>query len=129
MSRLILSLCVGATALAAAASASAQTAKPARQCFTRDQIGAVQPVGDKQINIQVRQRDVYRIDLTTPCAGIRQPARIFDISPIASGAGICGGSDIRLGVIVQGQRNECIIDKITKLTPEEVKALPNRERP
>jgi hypothetical protein len=129
MSRLILSLASGALVLGVAASASAQTSKPARQCFTRDQIGAVQPVGDKQLNVQVRQRDVYRIDLAIPCPGIRQPARIFDISPISSGASICSGADIRLGVIVSGGRNECVIDKITKLTPDEVKALPNRERP
>lgn len=129
MQRLILSLAAGALALGLAASASAQTGGPARQCFSSTNIRGTQPVGDRQVNVRVGLHDVFRIDLATPCPGLSQATRIIDLSPTASGVSMCTGADIRLGVTNNGSHTECIIDKVTKLTPEQVASLGSRERP
>jgi hypothetical protein len=130
MQRFILPLAACGLALGLAASAAAQQSTPgARQCFSSSSIRAVQPVGDRQVNVRVNTRDVFRIDLSDSCPGLRQPQRIIDLSPVASGVSMCSGADIRLGVIVDGFRRECFIESVTKLTPDQIAALPNRERP
>lgn len=123
-------LVAAAAALALTASAaSAQQSKPERQCFAWTAMRGTQPVGDKQLNIRVNTKDVWRLDLATPCPGIRQASRILDLQPIGSASAICNGSDLRLGVFIAGSRTECFIDKLTKLTPAEVAALAKRDLP
>ncbi|HTI66889.1 MAG TPA: DUF6491 family protein [Caulobacteraceae bacterium] len=129
MQRLILTLAGGALALGLAASAAAQPQTQGRQCFSSTSIRGVQPVGDRQVNVRVDTKDVFRIDLTESCFGLRQPQRVIDLSPVASGVSMCSGADIRLGVSVDGFRSECFIGSVTRLSPGEVAALANRERP
>jgi hypothetical protein len=127
MSRIVLAVSAAALTLGLAASASAQP--PGQQCIAPSQIRAVHPVNEKQVNVRVRTSDIYRIDLGQPCFGLRQPQRILDLSPVASGVAMCGPADMRLGVIVDGFRTECFVDKVTKLTPGEVAALAKRDIP
>lgn len=129
MKRLILTLAAGGLALGLAASATAQSAPAARQCFSSTSIRGVTPVGDRQVNVRVNMKDVFRIDLTEPCSGLRQPQRVIDLSPVGSGVSMCSGAEIRLGVTVDGFRRECFIDHVTKLTPDQIAALPKREIP
>ena len=124
-------LAVAALALAGAATtASAQgQSTPGRQCFSPTRVTAVQPVGDKQVNIRVGNRDVYRIDLAVPCNQLRQPQRVITVRPLASGVSVCSSADFVLGAEVNGFTEQCAVSSITKLTPDQVAALPNRERP
>lgn len=114
---------------AAAAQAPAAAAASGRQCFSPGQVTAVQPVGDKQVNIRVGNRDVYRIDLAQPCHQLRQPQRVITVRPLASGVSVCSGADFVLAAEVSGFSEQCAVSSITKLTPDQVASLPNRERP
>jgi hypothetical protein len=129
MIRSVLPLAAGALTLALAASAAAQPAQGARQCFSSTQVTSTVPVGDRQVNIQVNHRDVFRVDLANPCYGLRNPQRILVFRPVAQGVALCSPADFVLGVSVDGSREECAVSKVTKLTPSEVAALSNRERP
>jgi hypothetical protein len=129
MIRSVLPLGAAALTLALAASASAQDAGGARQCFSSTQVTSTVPVGDRQVNIQVNNRDVFRVDLANPCYGLRNPQRIIVFRPVAQGVSLCSPADFVLAVNVDGSREECAVSKVTKLTREQVAALPNRERP
>lgn len=127
MSRPALILAATAAAAGLAASASAQP-EPQRQCFYTTQIRSTQPVGDRQVNVLVNLRDVYRIDLADRCENLRSPQRVLSITS-PSGTAICGPAEARVAVLVDGFRQECFVDRITKLTPDQVAALPKRDRP
>lgn len=127
MFRLALALVAAAAPLGLTASALAQP-EPQRQCFFTNQIRSTQPVGDRQVNVLVNVRDVYRIDLADRCEGLRSPQRILSLTS-TGGSNICNGADTRLAVITNGFRQECFVDRVTRLTPAEVAALPKRDRP
>lgn len=134
MSRLIPVLAASALAASAlglgpAASAPARSGAAAgRQCFFTNQIRATQPIGDRQVNVLVNLNDVYRIDLAQPCNSLRQPQRVLELTS-TGGSSICGGADTRLAVLIQGSREECFVQSVTRLTPQEVADLPKRDRP
>jgi len=132
MNRLLNMLSAAAVATGAAGAVSpALAAAPtaARQCFSPSQVTAMQPVGDRQVNIRVGARDVFRVDLAQPCHQLRQPQRVLTVRPLASGVSICSGADFVLGAEVNGFTEQCAVSSITRLTPDQVAALPNRERP
>lgn len=124
MTRLILA---GLAALAAATAfgASAQPAAPAGQCFmTRDLRNHT--VGDAHtLYFNVKGRDVYRVTTAGGClAGAMSSDPIVMLDRGSMGR-ICDKMD--LDISVQGIR--CIVSGVSKLTPEEAKALPKHVRP
>jgi len=85
-------------------------------------------VDDRTINIRVGVRDVYRLDLLGACPDIDWQNKIA-ISSRGSSF-ICSPLDatiIAKGPFGRPQR--CEVKQVRKLTPEEIQALPSRERP
>ena len=120
----------GAAALIGAAVASSANAAPARQCFCSRDISSWQAVGDRQVNLQVSYRDVYRLDLNGRCTQLNSAFETLAVKSVGAGDEICSGLQVDLFVPSAGHMDiPCPVQSITKLTPDEVKALPKRERP
>ena len=120
----------GALTLASAPSAQPEAVKaPPPHCFfSTDWEGWKATRDDKSIYIRVRLRDIYRLDLSTPCPDLHWP----DAHLITNlhGGTICNALDIDLKV-AQGRNfpTSCIVSKLTQLTPAEASALPKELQP
>ena len=125
-----------AAVLLIAAAASAQTAdkpvKPpsadtARSCFRGADVTSWSDVDRETINILVGVRDYYQIKLIGPCGDIDFNSRIGLRS--RGSDFIC--SDVDAEVVANSPLGPltCPASSIRKLTPDEVKALPSRQKP
>jgi hypothetical protein len=119
----VLALGVAATV---AAAAPAPTKPAGGACFWSRDITNWRDVGERQVNLEVLHRDVYRLDLAFDCPSLHFAHQSL-ILDAAGGGPVCASS--LPDVIVPGQAVRCPVTRITKLTPEEVKALPKKERP
>ncbi|KQV62476.1 MULTISPECIES: DUF6491 family protein [unclassified Caulobacter] len=125
---------LGASAASAAqGDASAQTAgkaiKPIRQCFyLSDWRGWTAP--DKNtLYMKVRGRDVYRVDLAYGSNQLTWPGTHL-VSVVRGPDSICHPLDLDLRVSDgMGFAIPIRAKTITKLTPDEIKALPKKYQP
>ena len=120
--------------LALAALALALSAAPlaahAADCFRTGQIRNHTIESKSSALINVEGRSVYRIGVSGSCfAGATSSDPLVIRNPPGSTT-VCKPIDLDLGVkIAGGPTNRCIVSSITKLTPEEVSALPRKLRP
>lgn len=136
-----LSLVVLAGAGVAAFATPKPAAPPARAsagklCFRIrdvDGVSVSSPIGDKKldgVNIRLRNRDAYQIALSTICPELQHSLKIGIESRNVTGS-ICDWSDAI--VVAQdrdtGQSHECWASSLHKLTPAELAAIPEQERP
>ena len=118
---------VGGPALA---DTPAKPAKPARSCFQYSdwEGGWVAPRPDV-IYLRVRMRDVYRLDLSGGSTLLTSPG-VHLVSTVRGGSSVCSPIDLDLKVSdSSGIAIPLFVKAITKLTPEQVAALPKKERP
>jgi hypothetical protein len=110
-------------AMAFGASAHAETA-PAKCFLTRDLRNHT--VGDAHtLYFNVNGRDVYRVTTSDSClAGATSSDPIVMVDRASTGR-ICDKLD--LDISVRGAR--CIVSGLTRLTPEEARALPKHVKP
>lgn len=104
-------------------------AKPARQCFyLSDWRGWTAP--DKNtLYMKVRGRDVYRVDLAYGSNQLTWPGSHL-VSVVRGPDSVCHPLDLDLRVSDGfGFAMPIRAKAITKLTPEEIAALPNKSRP
>jgi hypothetical protein len=123
-----------AVLLGAAVTSSAATppakAAAARQCFRQRDITSWRAVGDSQVNLQVNYRDVYRLDLNGRCTQLDSAFETLAVKSVGAGDEVCSGLQLDVIVPIGGRLDfPCPVQKMTKLTPDEVKALPKREQP
>ena len=124
---------VGAAALIAVAVSAPAAEKPkaAGKCFTPDQVQA-HKVGDGHtLFLKVAGSAVYRVDMVNNCLGGVSSTDPLTIGQSAGASGICepGDLDVRAELGGGGLPSHCRIDKITKLTPAQVTALPKDLQP
>jgi hypothetical protein len=121
---------LSATAASAAQSdAPTKAVKPARQCFyLSDWRGWTAP--DKNtLYMKVRGRDVYRVDLAHGTNQLTWPG-VHLVSVIRGPDSVCHPLDLDLRVSDGfGMPMPIRAKAITKLTPDEVKALPKKYQP
>lgn len=112
----------------AAAQASAAEPKPAKSCFSAHNVSNFAVVDDRTVNIRVGVKDVYRLDLLGVCPDIGGQNKL---AIKAHGSSfICSPLDATLLAAGPfGRLQRCEVRQVRKLTPEEVAALPSRERP
>jgi hypothetical protein len=115
--------------LAVALSATAFSAQAA-DCFRTGQISNHTIVDKSTALINVDGRSVYRIGVSGSCfAGATSSDPLVIRNPPGSTT-VCKPIDLDLGVkVAGGPTNRCIVNSITKLTPEEVAVLPRKLRP
>ncbi len=116
----------------AAASAPAQPKPPAQtssQCFLSRDWSSWRPSADsKSIYLRVGVSQVFRLDLAYACPRLQQPtARL--ITEIRGSDWICHPLDLDLKVSDGFIPEPCIVKGLTRLTRDEVAALPKTSRP
>jgi hypothetical protein len=108
--------------------ASAAQAQPARQCFFHRNLNSWKEVGDRQVNVRVSVRDVYVIALDSPCWNLKWAERL-GIEARGSN-NICTGDTVNLIVPDRTMGPGRCFGRVTqRLTPEQVAALPPKQRP
>lgn len=123
MKRLVLATAV----LAVAGLASAAAAGPASEdhCFlTRDLRGHTVGTDGHTLYLGVNGVDTYQVTTSDACAAHATGSDPIVIKDRGLGK-ICRPLDLE--IVVRG--NHCVIDKLTRLTPQEANALPKRLQP
>ncbi len=111
---------------AALAAPEAPTKTP---CFFVTQWGGWKSPSPKVIYLGVNMHDVYRLDLAAESSHLQWPdARL--VSEVRGSSSICTALDLQLSVSDSGGFREPLFPaKLTKLTPDEVAAIPKKFRP
>ncbi|MBO9707061.1 MAG: hypothetical protein J7521_02515 [Caulobacter sp.] len=116
--------------LAASDEAAAPAAKqPARSCFSLSDWQGWSAPDRNTLYMRIRNRDVYRVDLANGTSQLTSPG-VHLVSVQRGVDTVCRPIDLDLRVADGFTFAVPIMAKsITKLTPEEVAALPKRDRP
>lgn len=119
-----------AAGLAAAAQAqpAGKPARPERTCFSlSDWRGWSSPSRDV-LYMKVRARDVYRVDLAHGTSQLQSPGS-YIVNVVRGGDRVCAPLDLDLRVSDGFMAMPLRAKTITKLTPEEIAAIPKKDRP
>jgi len=119
---------VGATAQSAAA-AAAPKSDPA--CFATTQWQGWRAPNPSVIYLRINVSDVYRLDLSAPAQALEYP-EVHLFSEVRGSDWICSPLDLQLWVVENGRggfREPVFVKSITRLTPDEVRAIPPKYRP
>jgi hypothetical protein len=85
---------------------------------------------DHTVYVKVNLHDVYRLDLMISCPDVNWNQRIALESSHGAGGSICNALDAEIISHATGLgRQRCPVKTLTKLTPEEVAALPKGAKP
>ncbi|WP_374578416.1 DUF6491 family protein [Phenylobacterium sp.] len=133
MQRLIVLASAAALCAAAAPALAADPAKPAAgpQCFRVSQIQNHTKGDAKTLYLSVKpKRQVYRLGMSGSClAGVNSGDPLV-LETVGGTDMVCRPLDLDLKVKVgAGGLTPCIIKDITRLTPDQVAALPPKVRP
>lgn len=112
-----------------AGSALAQApAETKRECFYSGNIRGFSAVDDETLNLQVGGRDdIFQVKLFHPSNDLKFASRIALIG--RSGSYICSNYDATLVVPGPAGSQRTPVTSIRRLAPQEVAALPDKQRP
>jgi Family of unknown function (DUF6491) len=103
-------------------------ASSARQCFDANNVTSFAPVDDRHVNLRVGVKQVYQATLFAPCYDIDWAWRL-GVRQRNGGSFICSGLDADIIVPDRNFPQRCHVTGFRLLSPEEVKALPPKQRP
>lgn len=115
-------LAVGGPALAQPA------ASPSRSCFYERDISSFSVPNDSTVYLRVGVRDIYRLELMSPCTGLtfRQS---LGIKTTPGSRWICSPLDAEVVYRDNGISQRCPVTGLHALTPAEVAKLPKKDMP
>lgn len=127
MRRILFSAALIALAGHSAMAQPAKQTKPARSCFWTSQVSNFSAIDERTVIVRVGAKDRYRLELFSPCYDIEWNHEIGITSRGSSS--ICNGAGAE--IISPGPLGPqtCRINRVVKLTPEEVEALPKGRKP
>jgi len=128
LGRLAAGMVAASAMLGAASAAPADTG--GRNCFmANDWHGWSSPSPDV-LYLAVNFRDVYKVELAQPVEGLNLVDTVL-ISDEEGPQSVCGAVDLHLIMTHHrgGSRQGLIIRSLTRLTPEEIAAIPRKYRP
>jgi hypothetical protein len=115
-----------------AASALADTAQPVANsggCFFASDWQGWKSPSPSVIYIRVRMHDVYRLDLVGNTPDLNWPDEHL-VTKFRGSDTVCGPLDLELSLADDhGMREPLIVKTMTKLTPDEIAAIPPKFRP
>ena len=115
------------TVAGADVAAHAQPKAEGRSCFRSADVSGWADVDRTTINLQVNNRDYYQIKLFAPCGDIDFSQRIGLKS--RGSDFICDGLDVEVVAPTPTGPETCPATSLKRLSAEDVKALPRRQRP
>ncbi len=119
----------GVAAVLIGGQALAATDNPRTPCFYITQWQGWKAPDPNTIYLGVNLHEVYRADLSAGSPQLLWPDAHL-VSQVRGSDSICSAIDLQLAVAdTNGFRQPLIVRKLTKLTPEEVAAIPKRYRP
>ena len=122
-------LLVGAAAALIGGQALATTDNPAVPCFHTSQWLGWKAPDRNTLYLGVNGHDVYRVDLHVSPPDLMYP-NVQLVSGAQGSSAICTALDLQLAVVnASGMRQPIIARSLTKLTPEQVSAIPKKYRP
>jgi hypothetical protein len=130
LGRLAAGVVAASATLGVAASAAPAADTNGRNCFTvNDWHGWSSPSPDV-LYLAVSFKDVYKVELAHPVEGLN----LMDTVVISDEAGlqsVCSAVDLHLIMTHRrgGSRQGLIVRSLTRLTPEEIAAIPKKDRP
>jgi hypothetical protein len=115
--------------LACGPAAAADSKGDRAPCFFVTQWNGWKSPSENIIYLGVNLHDVYRVDLSAGSSLLLWPDAHL-ISRIRGSDSICSPLDLQLEISdLHGFREPLIATKLTKLTPEEIAAIPKKYRP
>lgn len=120
-------LALGALALAACSSTKTAAKTGPKQCFNVNSITNYAAVDTKTVNLKVGVSDYFQVTMLGVCPDINWSQKVGFES--TAGTQVCDGLDLTVHVPGPTGPQECAADQIRKLTPEEVAALPPKQKP
>jgi len=128
-SRLIAAGLIAAIGLSAGAAFAGVSAKDRTPCFFITQWEGWKSPSPNVIYLGVNMHDVYRVDLSAGSSQLNSP-NMHLVSINRGSSSICSALDLDLKIAdSMGFAEPLIASKLTKLTPEEVAAIPKKDRP
>ena len=121
-------LLVGTAVALIGGQALAASDNPRGPCFFITQWQGWKAPDANTIYLGVNHRDVYRVDLSVGSSQLLLPDAQLT-SQMRGSVSICTAIDLQLAVADHGFREPLIARKLTKLTPEEIAAIPKQYRP
>lgn len=98
-------------------------------CFSTSQWSGWSAPDNRTLYLRVRVNDVYRVDVKDT-AGLHHRGSRFLVNDVRGSDRVCSPIDLRLSLAdTNGFRTPIFVERIVKLTPEEVAALPKGDRP
>lgn len=127
---LVAAAAVSSLAFAAApAQAGSERSLSGRDCFQSTDWQGWSSPSPTVLYLRVRIKDVYRLDLSAGSNQLQWPSNHL-INTVRGSSTICSAIDLDLAVSDgAGFTQPLIVKSIRKLTPEEVAALPKKDRP
>ena len=102
--------------------------KQAGQCFLSRNVNNFTAPDDHTVYVRVGVNEIYRLDLMTDCIDI--PFRqSLGLESMPGNPWICSPLDATIVTRDTGIPQRCPVKAIQKLTPDQVTALPKRDRP
>jgi hypothetical protein len=96
-------------------------------CFYARDVNGFNAADSKTVYIRVGVKDVYRLDLFATCPDIDWDWKIGLVS--RGSDWICDAMDATIIARSPIGPQRCEVNKVTKLTPAEVAALPRKQKP
>ena len=121
-------------ALGLAGAAAAADTPPAQKghdnCFRSSDWDGWHAPNDKTLYLRVRLHDIYQVDLNSPSSMLTWPDTHL-VNVIRGSNYICSPLDLQLTVTQNNSsaREPLFLKTITKLTPEQIAAIPKKDLP
>jgi hypothetical protein len=109
-------------------SLTATAAHADRNCFFVNQWYGTRAADDNTIYLRVNISDIYKVQVSGGASQLNIPTYHL-VSIVRGGNVICTALDLDLKVSDGSIRTGLIATSLTKLTPEEVAAIPKKDRP
>jgi hypothetical protein len=111
-------------------SATATAMSPPRQCFYASQVDNYQAVDQTAVTLRVRGDEIWRLDFAGACPDVDWATQGIALAqPGGISGSICGGQDVDIIAPSTLGPRRCRVRTVRRLNPEEVAALPPRDRP
>jgi hypothetical protein len=118
-----------AAAMAAGLASAASAAHAGQNCFFISQWQGSKAADDHTLYLGVNLHDVYKVEVTGGAAELQGPDMHL-VSIVRGGDSICSPLDLDLSISDgHGFRTPLIARTLTKLTPQEIAAIPAKFRP